>query len=193
MNGSHFETVGPAVTRIALHAVRAHLTGGETGELLAGDDPAELREPGASFVTLEHGGRLRGCIGTLEARRPLYADVAANAKRSARDPRLPAVEATEWPGLTVKVSVLTRPEPIAVSTRPDLLAALRPGVDGLILTDGTRRATFLPSVWKRLDEPDVFLSALLRKGGWTAWPENVSAARYESREYVSAPPPGGRP
>ncbi|GLZ81883.1 hypothetical protein Afil01_66900 [Actinorhabdospora filicis] len=187
--------IGDAVTRIALDAVRARLTGTAVtlGDLLTEADPAELREPGASFVTLEHDGRLRGCIGTLEARRALYADIAANAQRSMRDPRMPPVEAGEWPGLTVKVSVLTSPEPVAAATPRELLDALRPGVDGLILSDGTRRATFLPAVWTRLTEPRAFLSALLRKGGWTAWPEGVWAARYESREYISDPPPGGRP
>lgn len=187
--------IGPAVTRIALDAVRARMTGTTVtpDDLLTGDDPVELRDPGASFVTLEREGRLRGCIGTLEARRALYADVAANAQRSMRDPRLPPVEAGEWPGLTVKVSVLTKPEPMDAATPRELLAALRPGVDGLVLTDGTRRATFLPAVWARLADPRAFVSALLRKGGWDAWPPGLSAARYESREYISAPPPGGRP
>ena len=189
------EAFGAAVVRLAVEAVRMRLAAAffDPAALLAEDDPAELREPGASFVTLERDGRLRGCIGTLQAQRALYVDVARNAERSMRDPRLPPVEAADWPGLTVKVSVLTAPEPVASPDPATLMAALRPGVDGLIISDGERRSTFLPSVWKRLDTPEKFLAALLRKGGWNAWPEEgLSARRYESLEFVSTPPPGGR-
>ena len=186
---------GEAVTRLAADAVRTRLSGGEVeaAALLREDDPKELREPGATFVTLERGGVLRGCIGSLEARRALYEDVVRNALRAMEDPRMPPVEAEEWPVLTVKVSVLTAPEPVDAAGPRELLAALRPGVDGLILTDGKRRATFLPSVWRKLDTPQRFLAALLRKGGWNTWPEGgLTVRRYESHEYTSNPPPGGR-
>ncbi|MEV0650288.1 AmmeMemoRadiSam system protein A [Phytomonospora sp. NPDC050363] len=188
------EAFGEAVTRLAVEAVRLTMAVATVApdELLLDDDPERLREPGASFVTLEHGGRLRGCIGTLQAQRPLYVDVPRNAARAMSDPRLPPVEPAEWPGLTVKVSVLTTPEPLDADPRA-LLAALRPGVDGIILSDGTRRSTFLPAVWKRLETPQAFLAALLRKGGWPRWPEEgMTVSRYESLEYVSTPPPGGR-
>lgn len=189
------EAFGAAVVRLAVEAVRLRLAAAfvTPAGLLREDDPPELREPGASFVTLEREGRLRGCIGTLQAQRPLYVDVARNAERSMRDPRLPPVEAADWPGLTVKVSVLTTPEPVEAPDPATLMAALRPGVDGLILNDDDRRSTFLPSVWNRLDTREKFLGALLRKGGWNAWPEGgLSARRYESLEFVSTPPPGGR-
>ncbi|HEY1175964.1 MAG TPA: AmmeMemoRadiSam system protein A [Phytomonospora sp.] len=190
------EAFGDAVVRLAVETVRLSLAAApvDPDTLLRDDDPERLREPGASFVTLERGGRLRGCIGTLQAQRPLYVDVPRNAERAMTDPRLPPVDVDDWPVLTVKVSVLTAPEAIEGGDDPRvLLAALRPGVDGLIISDDKRRSTFLPSVWRRLDTPEKFLAALLRKGGWNRWPEGgLNARRYESLEFVSNPPPGGR-
>ncbi|MGH3655082.1 MAG: AmmeMemoRadiSam system protein A [Micromonosporaceae bacterium] len=153
-------------------------------------DPSPLRAPGASFVTLERRGRLRGCVGSLQAARPLFLDVVRNAQRAMADPRLPPVDRTEWPELDVKVSVLTTPAPVAGTTREELLSALRPGIDGLLITDGFRRATFLPSVWAKLAEPTAFLTALLTKGGWPSdgWPDNLTAHRYAAYEYHDPAP-----
>jgi AmmeMemoRadiSam system protein A len=152
--------------------------------------PAALRACGASFVTLETGGTLRGCIGTIEPVRPLYLDVARNAARAMNDPRLPPVVGEDWPGLDIKVSVLTTPEAIIVCDLDSLVGALRPGVDGLLLADGTRRATFLPAVWEKVPEPALFVAALLRKGGWPAgsWPVQLSASRYTATEFRDAAP-----
>jgi len=136
---------------------------------LDGRPPASvtLRALGASFVTLERQGALRGCIGTLEPVRPLYRDVVRNAVRASRDPRLPPVTAAEWPGLEIKVSVLSDAEPLLVTGPTELLATLRPGVDGLILADGRRRATFLPTVWRKLPDPRRFVAAFAGQG-WLA-------------------------
>ncbi len=154
----------------------------------AKSDP--LRAPGASFVTLERRSRLRGCVGSLRAAHPLYLDVVRNARRAMVDPRLPPVDRSDWPELDVKVSVLTAPVVIQVLGLPELLGALRPGVDGLLLTDGARRATFLPAVWQRLSEPAEFVAALLRKGGWTdgEWPGTMTAHRYRAYEYHDPAP-----
>jgi len=128
--------------------------------------PERLRAPGASFVTLTRGGVLRGCMGRLEATRPLAEDVAGNARASAFfDPRFPPVEAGEMDGLEVEVSVLGPAEKIAAESEEELLAALRPGVDGLIVQSGAARATFLPAVWRTLPEPREFLAQLRRKAG----------------------------
>jgi AmmeMemoRadiSam system protein A len=147
--------------------------------------PAELREPGASFVTLERRGVLRGCIGSLEAQRPLVDDVALNAFGAAfRDPRFPPLAAEELPGLDVSVSVLSPLEPMAARSEAALLAQLRPGIDGLVLRAGERRATFLPAVWKELPEPAAFLRQLKRKAelGEAEWPPGTQALRYTVRE-----------
>jgi hypothetical protein len=179
---------GAALAGLAVAAIAARLA----GHRLAGSPPdaPALQAPGASFVTLENGGRLRGCIGTLEPARPLYRDVIRNAVRAMADPRLPPVTAADWPGLDVSISVLSPPETLPCPTREALLAALRPGTDGLILTHGRRRATFLPKVWKKLPSPDRFVAALLLKGGWPAgqWPPGLSASRYQVVEFRDRPP-----
>lgn len=129
--------------------------------------PAVLRAPGASFVTLsEREGGLRGCMGRLEATRPLAEDVAGNARAAAFfDPRFPPVEREELDRLEVEVSVLSAALPLAVSSERELLAALRPGVDGLIVEAAGHRATFLPAVWETLPDPRDFVTQLRRKAG----------------------------
>lgn len=159
-----------AVARLALeHAVRL---GREPRIDLAALPPA-LHAPRASFVTLEHEGSLRGCIGSLEACEPLAVDVAANAVKAARDPRLPPVTEAELPALRVKIAVLSPLVSVSAANETELLAALRPGRDGLLLREGERSATFLPSVWSNLPEAPAFLRALRRKAalpeeGWTS-------------------------
>jgi uncharacterized protein len=174
---------GEALALYTAQAVRSHLCG------LPQDGrpprPAVLREQGCCFVTLERDGALRGCIGTLEAARPLYRDAARNACRATADPRTPQVRAPEWPALTIRVSVLSRPEPVPADDLGDLMRLLRPYQDGLIVTAGARQATFLPSVWSKLPEPADFLAALLNKGGWTTdrLPEGAVVRRYSASEY----------
>ena len=145
------------------------------------DAPAWLAERGATFVTLTEGGRLRGCIGSLEAWRPVGQDVIDNARSAAfRDPRFPPVAASELARLRVEVSLLSASEPLSVADEADALARLRPGVDGLILTAAGRRGTFLPQVWDELPEPREFLTHLKRKAGLPAsyWGPDVRLDRY---------------
>jgi uncharacterized protein len=179
---------GAVLVRLAATAVQARLA----RRPINGQPPAAqpLRAIGASFVTLERQGVLRGCIGTLEPVRPLFRDVVRNAVRAMADPRLPPVTPAEWPSLEVKVSVLSGPEPLLVAGPAELLASLRPGVDGLILADGRRRATFLPAVWSKLPDPERFLRALLDKGGWPPgqWPAGLTAQRYTAAEYRDTTP-----
>jgi AmmeMemoRadiSam system protein A len=179
---------GTALTRLAVAAVRCRLL--ELPAPGAPDGPAELLAPGASFVTLERKERLRGCIGSLLARRALYLDVVHNAERAMTDPRLPPVDAGDWPELDVSVSVLSAPEPLDVAGRAELLAALRPGVDGLLLSVGDQRATFLPVVWEKLTTPDRFLDHLLAKGGWRpgGWPDGLVVSRYTAEEFTDPAP-----
>lgn len=147
--------------------------------------PAEyspaLREDRACFVTLELGGDLRGCIGSLAATEPLVVNVANNAYAAAfRDPRFPPVVATEEPRLEVHISVLNPPQAMRVESEEDLLRQLRPGVDGLILSDGWHRATFLPAVWEDLPEPRHFLAHLKLKAGLAMdyWSPSLRFQRY---------------
>ena len=125
-----------------------------------------LRAEGASFVTLTERGELRGCIGALEAYQPLAQDVREHAISAAlEDYRFRPVQTAELNGIRLEVSRLTAPVPLEYSSPEDLLAKLRPGVDGVILRDGGRRATFLPQVWEKLPEAEDFLANLCTKMG----------------------------
>ena len=124
-----------------------------------------LAEDGASFVTLRKGGKLRGCIGSIEPYRPLILDTYANAIAAAfRDPRFPPLTPEEWPETEVEVSVLSRPEPLPFSGYEDLKAKIGPGM-GVILEHPLGRATYLPEVWEELPDKDLFLKTLALKAG----------------------------
>lgn len=171
-------------------------------ELIGRTAPQSMRTPlaapAATFVTLQRGSRLRGCIGTLTASRPLGIDVVHNARSATRDPRTPPVEAAELPSMTVIVAVLSPSRPLAVDSFAALLDRLRPGADGLTLTESEHRsATFLPSVWGSLGEPERFVAALLRKGGWprslwtgdlreALWPEGLAAEHYTADSFSAS-------
>ncbi len=128
-----------------------------------------LAQAGATFVTLTKQGQLRGCIGSLEAARPLGEDVAQNALAAAfRDPRFPPMSASEWPQCRVEVSLLSAPKPLRFAEEADLLAQIVPGEDGVIVECDGRRATFLPQVWETLPDPAAFLRELVRKAGLPA-------------------------
>ena len=157
------------------------------------DFDAPLREPRASFVTLERGDQLLGCIGTLVAAEPLVVDVARHALAAAfADPRLPPVTRDDFAAMSVKVSVLTAPEPVPAASFDDLVAAVRPGVDGLLVEARRHRATLLPSVWDHVADTDEFLGVLWHKAGLArgAWPAGVAVSRYTTEEFGD---PGPRP
>ncbi len=125
-----------------------------------------LRVVRATFVTLESGGRLRGCIGTLEARLPLVEDVALHAYGAAfEDPRFPPLEAREADDLAYHISILSPPVALDIRDETELVQRLQPGVDGLIIEQSGRRATFLPSVWSSLPAPRDFVAHLKAKAG----------------------------
>lgn len=152
------------------------------GRIVTDESAPWLAEPGASFVTLTLDGRLRGCIGTLEAHQRLLLDVKQNACGAAfRDPRFPALSHRELADTDIHVSVLTPLQTLSFTDEADALARLQPGVDGLVLEYGRHRATFLPQVWEQLPEPRHFLSQLKRKAGLPDdfWAEDVRLLRYE--------------
>ncbi|GAB1411789.1 MAG: hypothetical protein HKUEN07_19280 [Rhodocyclaceae bacterium] len=143
---------------------------------------AALDQPGASFVTLTRQGDLRGCIGSLEAHRPLGLDVRENALAAAfRDPRFAPLAVEEFEHTRVEVSLLTPAMAISFRDEADFMAQLRPGVDGIVFQYGRHRSTFLPQVWESLPEPQQFMQQLKRKAGLPPnfWHEAVSIARYE--------------
>ena len=174
---AHDLELGRALLAIARNAVGAEL-GRPQGVAPA---HAALDAPGATFVTLKQGGELRGCMGSLEAARPLRADVHANAIAAAfRDPRFPPLSAAEFDVTRAEVSLLSARLPIDAVDEEGLLRALVPGIDGVVLEYGRHRATFLPQVWESLDDPRRFVDALKRKAGLSAgfWHAQIRFSRY---------------
>ncbi len=172
--------------RLAEASIRHGLSRGLPLVVTSGDYDPLLAEPGACFVTLHRSGNLRGCIGSLEARRPLATDVAENAFAAAfRDPRFPPLSEREWDGLEIDISVLTRPEAFPVDSEQDLLVNLSPGVDGLVLEERGHRATFLPAVWDSLPEPRAFLDHLRLKAGLPPgyWSDTIQFSRYRTESF----------
>ena len=169
--------LGNALLGIARSAIAQELHLPMRGET----SHADLSQPGATFVTLKRAGELRGCIGSLRPMRPLGVDVRANAIAAAfGDPRFPPLAVAEFEKVAIEVSLLSATEPIDIVDEVDLVARLRPGLDGLVIEYGHRRATFLPQVWDALPDPRDFLAALKRKAGLpeSFWSPQMNVSRY---------------
>lgn len=167
---------------------------GAIGERFGAEPPALqmrpwMQVPGASFVTLMLDGELRGCIGSLEAHRPLLEDVQGNAVAAAfRDPRFPPLSNREFAQVRVEVSELGAAEPLEFESEAHALRLLRPHEDGLILEYGRHRSTFLPQVWETLSKPALFLAQLKRKAGLPAdfWHDEIRLSRYAVSKWKEA-------
>lgn len=172
---------------LAREAIKQAVSNGRLPEPDRSTLSPALQESGASFVTLTARGQLRGCIGTLEAHQPLVYDVREHAIAAAlEDYRFPPVTASEMDSISIEISILTKPTGLTYQTPEDLLNALRPGIDGVILSDGPRKATFLPQVWEQLPNPEEFLSHLCVKMGSKpdAWRENhLDVSVYQVEEF----------
>ncbi len=181
---------GPEDRRTLLDVARwAIRTGLESGTLVTPEPslyPRVLQQTRASFVTLRIAGKLRGCMGTLEASRPLVEDVAGDAYSAAfRDPRFGPLTADEYDALQYHVSVLSEPTPFPVESEAELLERVRPGVDGLIVVEGGRRGTLLPSVWETLPDVREFVGTLKQKAGLPAeyWSDSLRFLRYKTEDW----------
>ncbi len=153
---------------LARQAVAYRLQAQRPFTVVVNDYGDKLCQWAATFVTIKLKGRLRGCIGALEAHRPLVDDVVANAQSAAfRDPRFEPVSVGELEQLQFEISVLTPPQAMTIGDEGELIAQLRPGEDGLIIQQDGHSATFLPSVWEQLPTPAAFLAQLKRKAGIT--------------------------
>jgi AmmeMemoRadiSam system protein A len=140
-----------------------------------------LTEHGASFVTLTQHGELRGCIGSLQAYRPLLDDVKSNAVSAAlRDPRFMPLSAAELDITKVEISLLSPPQAMTFQSEADALTQLRANVDGVIFQYGSYRSTFLPQVWEQLPQPREFMAHLKHKAGLPVdfWSPEVKLSRY---------------
>ena len=164
--GTYEAEHGRTLLRIARVSIAGALGAGFAGAPEA--DETWLRESRATFVTLKQGEKLRGCVGALEARRPLAEDIAANARAAAfEDSRFEPLTLEEFARTGIEVSLLSTPKTLAFDDHADLLGKLRPGVDGVILehVEEGRRGTFLPQVWEDLSDPEQFIAHLKRKAG----------------------------
>ena len=180
--------LGSTLLTLARNAIAAHF---HQQTAPAAVDMPELQKNGATFVTLTQHGNLRGCIGSLEAWRPLLQDVQANALAAAfRDPRFNPLEARELPITRIEVSLLTPAEPMSFGSEADALAQLRPEIDGVIFTAGRHRSTFLPQVWEQLPEPHTFMAHLKQKAGLPAsyWGADVQLERYQVQKWKEVAP-----
>jgi AmmeMemoRadiSam system protein A len=153
-------------------------------------DPAilvpALREPAGVFVTLEVAGELNGCIGSVLPTEPLGTAAPRLAWAAAfADPRLPPLTPAEYPALDYKLSLVSPLAPVPASTEAEVLANLRPGVDGLLIEHGAANATFLPAVWEKVPDPRTFLRQLEVKAGLRPgrWPTGMRAWRYQTTEH----------
>lgn len=176
----------------AAKTVRHGARHGRPSEIETEGLPQPVQAVRACFVTIKLDGELRGCIGSMSAQRPLIQDVATNAYSAAfADPRFSAVTPAEAERLEVGISILSTPRPVPQRSEADLVDALCPGTDGLILVDGDKRALFLPQVWEGLPERREFVSRLKQKAGLAPdhWSERLEALRF-SAESFSSPPPG---
>jgi MEMO1 family protein len=138
----------------------------------------------AAFVTLTQGKTLRGCMGSPAPRRPLIEDVMLNAVQAGfSDPRFPPLTEAELGGVRLDVLILSHPWAIPAATEAQLVAALEPDRDGLILGSGRKRAIFLPSVWGRLPDGREFVRHLLAKAGLRGWARGIEAQRFRVESF----------
>ena len=172
---------GRKLLQIARQSISAAL--GARGEPGAAEE-SWLRESRASFVTLMLGDELRGCVGALEAQRPLAQDVAENARAAAfEDARFKPLTPDEFGRIDIEVSLLSTPKRLAFEHHAELIGRLRPGVDGIILEQDEegKRATFLPQVWEGLPDPEQFIAQLRHKAGIA---QNTDIRRCRVKRYT---------
>lgn len=175
----------------AARAIAIRMARNRRPEISLDTFPNELRTIAASFVTVERKGRLRGCIGSLKAHRPLATDIAWNAVSAGfEDPRFQPLTVPEFRDSELEISILSAPAPLPFEGEADLRAKLRPGRDGLILQSAGKRGTFLPKVWEGLSTPEAFLNGLKVKAGLPRdhWSGDLRIWRYTTESFRAPVP-----
>ena len=187
--------VPPEAGEILLDVARATISGALGLPAAFAAVPNWAQQPGATFVTLTESQGLRGCIGSLQAHRPIAEDLRANALAAAfEDPRFPPLSVSEWSQVRVEVSLLSSLQPMHFDSEESLLAQIEPHRHGLVLTYGARRGTFLPQVWEQLPQPREFLRALKRKAGLPAdfWAGEMEVHWYTVEKWREEQTPKGK-
>lgn len=150
-------------------------------------DIEAFQKPGGMFVTLTKNGELRGCIGRIESGLPAYENTIDLSKAAAfEDHRFSPVSAKELGTITIEISLLTVPEELSGDSTVDKIGRVRPGKDGVVLSAGGRRATFLPQVWESLPIKEDFLNELCRKAGLPKnyWQQNdMTVSTYQAEKF----------
>jgi AmmeMemoRadiSam system protein A len=171
---------------LARDSIQHGLEHGQPLRVKLADYSSTLQAHGAAFVTLHINQQLRGCIGSLQAHRPLLIDVTEHAFDAAfKDPRFSPLTMAEFTPLHIHIEVLNPAEPMVFSSEQDLLEQLRPGIDGLILSENFHKGTFLPTVWQSLPSPRSFLHHLKQKAGLPEhyWSDNIRIERYTTEGF----------
>ncbi len=172
--------------QLARDSIRNGLKLGRALPVRINEYETDLQKIRACFVTLLKDDQLRGCIGSLEAGRPLVEDVSENAYSAAfRDPRFNSLQPGEFDQISISLSILSPATDMMFNSEQDLIEQIQPNVDGLILQEGSRCGTFLPSVWKQLPDPKQFLQQLKRKAGFSTdyWSDSVRISRYQTESF----------
>ncbi len=182
-------TTGKAAVQVARSSLELFVRENKYFRPKLEEIPPALQENGASFVTLTNRGQLRGCIGHTQARLPLAEDIADNAAAASRDFRFVPVRADELSDIRIEVTILTPFMQVTYSSYDELLTKLRPGIDGVMLSLGLKRALLLPQVWHRLPDPDEFLEAITRKAGirpreLKASPPNIVVHTFQAQHFA---------
>ena len=177
--------------RVARGAAKSYLRRNAHATLNVGSFGPALQSHMASFVTLTHKGRLRGCIGSLQAHQPLVQDVAQNVVKSAVNDRrfTPLTHPDQMDELDIKIAVLTRPHRVKFNSKDELLAAMMPHVSGMIVQDQGHRGTFLPMVWDSLPTPEQFWNGLLVKAGLPKghWSDTIKVWHFYAESFADPP------
>jgi AmmeMemoRadiSam system protein A len=163
------EKQGQVLVQLARATIAARLELPDTADKGLTDtlfaDPV-FQEKRGTFVTLKIKNQLRGCMGCLTPSETILEGIQRNAINAAfNDPRFPPLTSPELEQAEIEVSILTSPQDLHYSGGRDLLDKLRPNIDGVIISKGMARATFLPQVWEQLPRPEDFLAHLCRKAG----------------------------
>lgn len=165
---------------IARQSIESKVRGEKPPEIDLASHPPSMTQRRACFVTLKKGGELRGCVGSLDAQLPLVKEVQDRAVAAAfEDFRFPPVREDELDEIKIEISCLTKPKILSYQRPEDLLSKLVPGRDGVVLSSGVRKATFLPQVWEKIPDVEDFLTKLCYKMGvrGNLWREKVMDVR----------------